>query len=315
MSGAFCIEARGRVVLSRYRCLVIMIKVMVVGSAGQVGQELVKRAPSEWRILATDRSQLDITDAQQVNSVVSSFCPDVIINAAAYTAVDKAESEPELAFAINRDGPRYLARAANACDAAFIHISTDYVFSGDKEGLYCESDMTGPTGVYGQSKLDGERAVAEECPEHIILRTAWVFGEYGANFVKTMVRLAREREQLSIVGDQYGSPTYAGDIADALLSIAEKALQPTERNIWGTYHFSGDEYVCWAEFASAIIDSAYFCELIARKPSIRAIATSEYPTPAKRPANSKLDCSKIQEVFGINASNWRAALSNIALYT
>lgn len=290
------------------------MKVMIVGSGGQVGQELVKRAPSGWDILATDRSQLDLTDVQQVSRLVTSFRPNVIINAAAYTAVDKAESESALAFAINRDGPLYLARAAKTCGAKIIHISTDYVFSGDKTGVYHESDATAPTGVYGQSKLDGELAIARECPEHIILRTSWVFGEYGHNFVKTMIRLARERDQLSVVGDQFGSPTYAGDIADVLLVIAGKVTQMPEPRMWGTYHFSGTEYVCWADFAVAIIDSAHKINLITKKPVIHAIATSQYPTPAKRPANSKLDCSKIQNVFAVKLSDWRAALESISLY-
>ncbi|CUW09720.1 dTDP-4-dehydrorhamnose reductase [Serratia grimesii] len=290
------------------------MKVMIVGSAGQVGQELVKRAPSGWEILATDRSQLDITDAQQVNRLVSSFCPHVIINAAAYTAVDKAELEPALAFAINRDGPKYLARAAKVCGAKIIHISTDYVFPGDKSGLYMESDATGPTGVYGLSKLEGELAIAQECSEHIILRTAWVFGEHGHNFVKTIIRLASERTKLSVVGDQFGSPTYAGDIADSLLTIARKVTCKSDSRMWGIYHFSGTEYVCWADFAIAIINSAYENNLITQKPDVHAIATSQYPTPAKRPANSKLDCSKIQEIFTLKSSDWRAALKNIYLY-
>lgn len=228
--------------------------------------------------------------------------------------MDKAESESALAFAINRDGPQYLARAAKTCSAKLIHISTDYVFSGDKEGIYHESDATGPTGVYGQSKLEGELAIARECPEHVIVRTAWVFGEHGQNFLKTMVRLAKERDQLSVVGDQFGSPTYAGDIGDALLTITQKVVQLSESSIWGTYHYSGSEYVSWADFATAIIDSAYEMNIVAKKPVIHAITTSEYPTPARRPANSKLDCSKIEKNFTIKSSDWRTALKNTSLY-
>lgn len=289
------------------------MKLMIVGSAGQVGKELVQRAPAEWEVLAVDRQQLDITDAAQVSHRVAAFHPDVIINAAAYTAVDRAESEAALAYAINRDGPAALAAAAQACGAALLHISTDYVFPGDKPAPYREDDPTGPTGIYGASKLAGEEAVTAACPRHIILRTAWVFGAHGHNFVKTMIRLAKDRDQLSVVGDQFGSPTYAGDIALALLTLARRVADGQDV-AWGIYHYSGAPYTCWADFARAVIEQAVEAGHVARLPDIRPITTAEYPTPARRPANSRLDCRKIEAAFGIAPSDWQAALRDIAPY-
>lgn len=289
------------------------MKILIVGAAGQVGRELTQRIHSDWQVLAVDRAGLDITDALAVNKVVGEFKPDVIINAAAYTAVDKAETDEQAAFAINRDGPKFLAQAANQIGAALIHISTDYVFSGDKDGLYVETDATGPTGIYGASKLAGEKAIEQFCPRHIILRTAWVFGEFGNNFVKTMIRIAKQRDTLSVVGDQFGSPTWAGDIAEALLAIAQHTASGVAIP-WGTYHFSGYPYTTWAGFADEILNRAEKQGLITRKPEIRAISTQEYPTPAQRPLNSQLDCAKIFEHFHLSPSNWQAALDNITVY-
>ena len=289
------------------------MKLLIVGGAGQVGKELASRAPAEWDVRAVDRQQLDITDSAAVERQVADFQPDVIINAAAYTAVDRAESEQALAYAINRDGPAALAAAAHHAGSALLHISTDYVFPGDKAGTYREDDQTGPTGVYGASKLAGEEAVAAACPRHIILRTAWVFGAYGNNFVKTMIRLARDRDQLSVVSDQLGSPTYAGDIAETLLAIARQVAGKADAP-WGIYHYSGAPYTCWSDFAGALLDHAAEAGIIARKPRINPITTAEYPTPAQRPANSRLDCSKIGAAFGIAPSDWQAALRDITRY-
>lgn len=288
------------------------MKLLIVGCAGQVGRELVRRAPADWEVKAVDRQELDITDHRKVMSVVSEFRPNSIINAAAYTAVDRAESEREFAYLINSTGAENLAIAAQQVDASFLHISTDYVFSGDHEGCYVETDTTGPTGVYGASKLAGEQAVAMACKKHIILRTAWVFGEYGNNFVKTMLRLAKDREQLSIVGDQFGSPTYAGDIAETLLAIAGQLKPEDER--WGVYHYSGYPYTSWAGFAAEIFTSATKHSVLAKSPSILDIKTVEYPTPAKRPSNSKLDCGKLLKSFNIAPSDWQKALENIGAY-
>ncbi|ENM5889543.1 dTDP-4-dehydrorhamnose reductase [Vibrio mimicus] len=292
-----------------------MMRVLVTGSHGQVGYCLTQQlnAMADVEFLAVDRDQLDITNLTQVDSVVKEFKPNIIINAAAHTAVDRAEQEIELSYAINRDGLQYLAQAAHRVGAAMLHISTDYVFAGDKPSAYFETDPTAPQGVYGQSKLAGEIAVAQACPRHIILRTAWVFGEHGNNFVKTMLRLAQTRDALGVVVDQYGGPTYAGDIANALLTMA-KAIVEGKSTAFGVYHFSGIPHVSWHEFACTIFDKAREQGLLSKNLQVNAIATQEYPTPAKRPANSRLDTQKIHEHFGLVASDWQAALNHLIDY-
>ncbi len=290
------------------------MKILITGSHGQVGSCLVKQLKAQpgFEYLAVDRKQLDITDEQAVSQMVNTFQPDVIINAAAHTAVDKAEQEGELAYAINCDGPHFLAKAANSVGAAMLHISTDYVFAGDKQGEYSECDATNPQGVYGMSKLAGEQAVAASCPRHIILRTAWVFCETGNNFVKTMLRLAQARDQFGVVADQSGGPTYAGDIAVALIHIA-KALHSGDPH-YGIYHFAGQPHVNWYQFAVDIFAKANALGIINKTIAVNAITSDQYPTPAKRPANSKLDCSKIRQTFGIEPSDWQAALNQLAIY-
>lgn len=288
------------------------MKVLITGCNGQVGHCLVKQLENKAEILALDVDKLDITNKDQVFSTVLEFKPDFIINAAAHTAVDKAEEQEELSYKINRDGPLFLSQAAKQVDACILHISTDYVFEGNKVGIYTEQDPTGPQGVYGASKLAGELAVQEHNPKHIILRTAWVFGEHGNNFIKTMLRLGRDRDALSIVGDQFGGPTYAGDIASALIDIANQVNKGSTE--WGVYHFSGEPHVSWFEFAQAIFQKAEDNKVLESTPVLTAITTSEFPTAAKRPENSKLDCSKIKAVFGIEASNWKMALNRIEEY-
>ncbi|EGQ7766521.1 TPA: dTDP-4-dehydrorhamnose reductase [Vibrio parahaemolyticus] len=292
------------------------MRVLVTGCNGQVGHCLTEILSSieNVSLLAVDREELDITNQEAVNEVVKAFKPTIIINAAAHTAVDQAEDEVELSYAINRDGPRFLARAAQESGAAILHISTDYVFEGNKVGEYVEKDATSPQGVYGASKLAGEIAVAETCDEHVILRTAWVFGEHGNNFVKTMLRLAATRNELSIVGDQFGGPTYAGDIAKVLVEIAVhiSSGEPVE---YGVYHYSGLPHVSWYEFASSIFEMAVEKGVIENKPILSSITTEQYPTPAKRPNNSKLNSKKITDAFSIKASNWKAAITNIKAYT
>lgn len=290
------------------------MKVLITGSHGQVGTCLVNQlANTAHDVLAMDRDTLDITDSKQVLEIVSDFHPDVIINAAAHTAVDKAESERELSFAINRDGPQNLAQAAQVVNAAMLHISTDYVFAGNKDGIYVESDDTDPQGVYGESKLAGELAVISACEKHIILRTAWVFGESGNNFVKTMLRLAQTRDSLGVVGDQFGGPTYAGDIAAALITMSAAIVEQGNTD-FGVYHFSGLPHVSWAQFAQTIFDKAAEQSVLVGKPVINAITTADYPTPAKRPANSRLNTQKITQTFGIAASDWQAALCRLDDY-
>ncbi|EOX4196239.1 dTDP-4-dehydrorhamnose reductase [Vibrio cholerae] len=292
-----------------------MMRILVTGSRGQVGHFLAQQLSTmkEVEFLAIDRDQLDITHPAQVDAVVNEFKPNIIINAAAHTAVDRAEQEIELSYAINRDGPHYLAQAAQKVGAAILHISTDYVFSGDKPNPYLETDPTAPQGVYGESKLAGEIAVAQACPRHIILRTAWVFGEHGNNFVKTMLRLAQTRDALGVVADQYGGPTYAGDIANALLMMA-KAIVEGKSTAFGVYHFSGLPHVSWHEFACTIFDKARDQGILNKSLQVNAITTQEYPTPAKRPANSRLDTQKIHQHFGVVASDWQTALNHLIDY-
>lgn len=289
------------------------MKVMVTGCNGQVGSCLVEQLIGKVELLALDYRDLDITKKEAVVNSVIQFNPDFIINAAAHTSVDKAEQEIEASYAINRDGPKYLAQAAQRCGAVILHISTDYVFDGEREEAYKESDLTGPQGVYGESKLAGELAVAQACDKHLILRTAWVFGTHGNNFVKTMLRLAESREHLSVVGDQFGGPTYAGDIAAALIKMIETVNSETKVE-WGVYHLSGMPYVSWYEFAKQIFAAAAHKGVNNKLPSVSSISTSAYPTPAKRPANSRLDCSKIKVQFGIQPSDWKRALTNIQAY-
>lgn len=292
------------------------MKILVTGANGQVGYCLRQQlSATKLKFVALTREELDISDAQAVGNAVEQILPDIIINAAAYTAVDKAEHERELAFRINRDGAANLARAAKQIGAAILHISTDYVFAGDAKGTYSENFPTAPQGVYGQSKLEGELAVAASNDKHIILRTAWVFGEHGNNFVKTMVRLGKTRDSLGVVADQEGGPTYAGDIAKALIAIAQQYADGATIE-WGTYHYSGLPHISWFGFAQHIFAEVEEAKLYGKAaPQLNAITTADYPTPAKRPANSKLDCRKIEHTFGITASDWQSALKNINAYS
>ncbi|EGQ7866059.1 dTDP-4-dehydrorhamnose reductase [Vibrio parahaemolyticus] len=293
------------------------MRVLVTGCNGQVGYCLTKILSNSENValLAVDREELDITSQDAVNKVVRDFKPAIIINAAAYTAVDKAEKEVDLSYAINRDGPQFLAEAAQEVGAAILHISTDYVFEGNKDGEYIENDAINPQGVYGASKRAGEIAVAEACDQHVILRTAWVFGEHGNNFVKTMLRLAADTgNELSIVGDQFGGPTYAGDIASALATIARK-ISKGDSIEYGIYHYSGTPHVSWYQFADAIFDLAVEQGVLSSKPIIKSVTTEQYPTLAKRPANSKMSNKKIENKLGIKGGDWNAALKNIKMYT
>jgi dTDP-4-dehydrorhamnose reductase len=280
------------------------MKVLLTGSKGQLGSCFCDRLPAGWDVLATDSDSLDITDLARVKQVVADYRPDAIVNAAAYTAVDKAETENELAARINEQGPKNLAQAAAEAGCRLIHVSTDYVFDGQAKAPYREADVTNPLGVYGKTKLDGEIAVAGAHPEAIIIRTAWVFSEYGNNFVKTMLRLAKDRDVLGIVADQRGCPTYAGDIAQAIIDLLQHRAEG------GVYHFCGDKEVSWSEFAEAIFAAAMAQGLLEKSPQVNGITTEQYPTPAKRPAYSSLDCEKIK-TCRIAPSDWQQALKNI----
>ncbi|MGQ3072537.1 MAG: dTDP-4-dehydrorhamnose reductase [Ferrovibrionaceae bacterium] len=281
-----------------------MKTVLVVGETGQLARELARAAWAPGvEVTFAGRDIIDLARPETATAVVAAMKPGVVVNAAAYTAVDKAESDADQAFLVNRDGPAALARAAAAVGAPLIHVSTDYVFDGTKDGAYTEDDPVAPVSVYGRSKEAGERAVREAAERHVILRTAWVYSPFGNNFVKTMLRLGAEREELRVVADQRGCPTAAADIAAAIVRLAGAD------HGWGTYHYSGAGPTTWHGFAEAIFAGA--AARGAKVPArVTAIGTADYPTPAVRPANSVLDCSRIDRVHGIVARNWREALED-----
>ncbi|MGE3332615.1 MAG: dTDP-4-dehydrorhamnose reductase [Rhodospirillaceae bacterium] len=289
--------------------------ILVTGAGGQVAWELERRAAAaKLSLQALGIEALDITDTKAVHATVSEAAPKVVINAAAYTAVDKAETEKDLAFAVNRDGPGHLAAACAARDIPLVHISTDYVFDGQSKDPYREDDATAPLGVYGASKLAGEAAVRAFLDRHIIIRTAWVYGVHGHNFVKTMLRLGAERDSLRVVADQRGAPTFAGDLADALLVLSRRLIDDVlPEEAYGTFHYTGGGAVSWHGFAETIFEIA--APTLGRRPKVDAITTAEYPTPAKRPANSVLDCSKISRIHGIMRRPWEASLQEMLAET
>lgn len=286
------------------------MRVLISGVTGQVGRELLRSAPHGFKVQGFNSAALDIACLAEVSRVVEDSQPELIINAAAYTAVDKAESEQQHAYAVNSEGVANLAELANQLEIPMLHISTDYVFAGDTDRPYREGDPTGPNSVYGASKLEGEYLLAAKCSRHIILRTSWVFGSHGNNFVKTMLRLGREREELTVVADQQGCPTSAASIARALWVMA---LRYRDRRTlpWGLYHFCGTPASNWHEFAREIFQRAHVLGLLSSIPRLQAITTAEYPTPASRPVWSVLDCNKIQEGFGIEQPSWRVALGAV----
>jgi dTDP-4-dehydrorhamnose reductase len=284
------------------------MNILLCGAGGQVGTELRRQIwPEGWRIVATDRPELDITDRAAVDAAFAREQPAIVINAAAYTAVDRAESEPEAAWAGNCAAPGNLAAACRAAGIPLVHISTDYVFDGSKEGPYLEDDPVNPLGVYGRSKEAGERAVRDALPEHVILRTAWLYSAHGHNFVKTMLRLAETHPSLRVVADQRGSPTSAADIAAAIAVIARRIV--TGQGRWGTYHCAGAGAGTWHRFAEAIFAAA--APWRGAPPAVTAIGTADYPTPARRPANSVLDCRRIAAAYGIVPRPWQDALADV----
>jgi dTDP-4-dehydrorhamnose reductase len=272
--------------------------ILITGAGGQVSHELAT-ADSPHRLVALTRQQFEITAPVQIAEVFASYQPDILINAAAYTQVDLAENEAELAFAINCDGVANLAQACKQVDIPMLHISTDYVFDGSKQGAYKESDPISAPGVYGESKAAGDAVLQTTLEQHIVLRTSWVFSATGNNFVKTMLRLGKEREELGIVNDQHGCPTSARSIAEVLLNIADRYLQGKVVE-WGTYHYCNQPETTWFSFATEIFEQAGGFESL----KLNAITTNDYPTPAKRPQNSVLDCAKIEAQFGIEQVSW-----------
>lgn len=281
--------------------------ILLVGATGQLGWELSRQVLPIHSVTALNRTQLDITNRDQVLSAVERIAPKVVVNAAAYTAVDKAESEKREAFAVNQDGPSHFAEACGLHNAVLVHVSTDYVFDGAKDGPYTETEPTTPLGVYGKSKLAGEAAVRDNWARHIILRTSWVYGVHGNNFVKTMLRLARERDHLQIVNDQRGSPTFARDLAGVIVSMVKRIVDDrVPADGFGTFHCAGGGATTWYDFARKIFDIVDASGV--KIPEIAAIATAQYPTPAPRPRNSVLDCSKLGRVYGMTLRTWESAL-------
>lgn len=273
---------------------------LIFGRTGQVGRELARLVPDARFV---GRDQADLTDPAACAAVIGATQPQAVINAAAYTAVDKAESDRETAQRVNAGAPGAMAAACAAVGVPFLHVSTDYVFDGSGDRPWAEDDATGPLGVYGATKLAGEQAVAAAGGQWAVLRTSWVFSAHGTNFVKTMLRLGAEREALTIVADQIGGPTPAADIAAALLTMAQ-AMQ-AGRGRGGLYHFAGFPDVSWAGFAREIFAQAGLnCQ-------VTEIPTSDYPTPAQRPLNSRLDCGRIERAFGITRPDWRAGLAEV----
>ncbi len=296
--------------MSGHRLPLQPLRVLVAGREGQLAQALVPAfATAGWRVAAKGRADgLDLTGpADAITEAVRAEAPDLVVNAAAYTAVDRAETEPAAASAVNRDGAAALAAAAAAVGAPVVHVSTDYVFDGAKGQPYAESDATAPIGAYGRSKLEGEAAVLAANPRAAVLRTSWVCSATGQNFLRTMLRLAEAREEVSVVDDQRGAPTFAADLAAAILAMAPRlAASPAGDEAFGVFHLSGAPDTTWHGFASAIFAGA--AARGRRAPALRAIPTSAYPTPTRRPADSRLDCSRIAAVHGVRRPDWRPAL-------
>jgi dTDP-4-dehydrorhamnose reductase len=282
--------------------------ILLTGGDGQVGTELQRQAPAHWRIAAPDEHELNLADPDAIAAAVASGAWSAVINAAAYTAVDKAEGAITTAWLVNALGPAALAEATAKAGIPLVHISTDYVFDGSKRGFYVEGDPVGPMGVYGASKEGGEQAVRTGNPRHVIVRTAWLVSPHGANFVKTMLRLGSERPSLRVVDDQRGCPTSAGDLAAALITITQRLIDDAEAPC-GDYHFVNAGEASWCEFARFIFAEARGFGRPA--PTVEAITTADYPTPARRPANSRLSTNKIRRDFGVQPRPWREAVEEI----
>jgi dTDP-4-dehydrorhamnose reductase len=283
------------------------MRLVVTGREGQVAQCLVEAgAAAGHEVVRLGRPELDLKRPETVAPAIAAAAPDAVISAAAYTAVDKAESEPDEAFAVNALGAGAVAEAAHRLGLPVIHLSTDYVFDGTKPTPYVESDPVGPVSVYGASKLEGERRVGA-VPNHAILRTAWVYSPFGRNFVKTMMALGADRGEVRVVADQRGTPTSAADIAQALLAVATNITSSDAPGLRGVFHLAGTGEASWADFAEAI-----FAGLVRRGRSpvtVRPIATSEFPTPARRPANSRLDCARLATIHGVRLPRWQDSLA------
>lgn len=289
------------------------MKILLIGKNGQVGYELQRSLQPLGEVLALDRRQFDLSDPAGMREVIRAARPEVIVNAAAYTAVDQAESEPQLALRINGDAPAVMAEEAARLGAALVHYSTDYVFSGSSSGddtPWTESDRPDPRSVYGRTKLAGERAIQDAGVPHLILRTSWVYGMRGRNFLLTILRLAAEREELRIVSDQHGTPTWCRTIADSTAQMLAQCCASLDSRQWwqeksGLYALTAQGQTTWHGFAQSILERAS----LPKKPALRAIATEDYPTPAQRPRYSVMSCTKLQQGFGLRMPHWSEALA------
>lgn len=288
------------------------MRILLLGANGQVGHELRRSLAPLGDVVASTRDgalggeaceKADLDEPASLSALVDRISPDILVNAAAYTAVDRAEQESEAAFRVNAEAPRVLAHACAEKDILLVHYSTDYVFDGQGERPYRENDATAPLGVYGASKLAGERAVEASGCRHLIFRTAWVYGNHGANFMRTMLRLGAERDELRVVADQVGTPTPAGLIADVTAQVVCASSQT-----YGTFHLTAEGETTWHAFAEAILQAAYRRGMLQRLPQVVPITAAEYPTPAKRPSYSRLDTSALRQAFDVELPDWKAAL-------
>jgi dTDP-4-dehydrorhamnose reductase len=281
------------------------MRILIFGKTGQVGRELARATwPEHYRVEQLGRTECDLLNRVSIAQTILTARPHIVINGAAFTAVDRAQAEPETAEKVNRDAPAAMAAACREVGSVLIHLSTDYVFDGSKAGPYLEDDRVGPLSVYGRTKLEGESAIAEALRQHIIIRTSWVFAAHGTNFVRTMLRLSHERPELRIVEDQKGSPTAARDIARAIATVAGR-IAGGKGVSWGTFHFAGAEPTTWFGFAQAILG------LSGRHPRLVPVRTADYGAAAQRPLNSVLDCGRISREYGITQPPWRLALEDV----
>jgi dTDP-4-dehydrorhamnose reductase len=285
-----------------------MMRIAVTGSRGQVATSLLERAGLRAEVVALGRPAFDLADRPAVFAGLEAARPDVVVNAAAYTAVDKAEGEEATAVRVNGEGAGNVAEAAARLGVSLLHLSTDYVFDGALDRPYREDDPTNPTGAYGRSKLAGEKLVAERCEDSVILRTAWVYSPFGANFVRTMLRLNETRDEVGVVADQRGNPTSALDIADALLTVATRVKNDNSSALRGVFHMTGSGEATWADLAETVFHQA--AAKGRRLTHVKRIATADYPTPAWRPANSRLDNEKLTRVYGLRLPEWRQSVAD-----
>ncbi|PTR02492.1 dTDP-4-dehydrorhamnose reductase [Paraburkholderia sp. GV068] len=282
--------------------------ILLTGVNGQVGFELARTLQGLGKVVALERSALDLADLEQVRRVVREVKPGLIVNPAAHTAVDKAETDIDAVMRLNAEAPGVLAEEAKRLGAALVHYSTDYVFDGTKAGAYVETDAVNPQNVYGKSKLAGEQAIAQSGCAHLIFRTSWVYGARGKNFLLTMLRLGAERDELSVVADQYGAPTWSNTIAALSANVLAQAVAPNQSDWWekhsGVYHLTASGSTSWHGFAQAIFEYSQ----LEKKPTVKPIPAASYPTPATRPSNSRMSNDKLAASFGVRAPDWRDAL-------